>query len=487
MYNRYGKRNTEISGGDSVADGKGADKSAAKARRVIDIETEDRRERLKLILALTWPALAENVLATLVSMADTIMVSNLGEAAVAAVGLVTQPRFIVMSSFMALGIGTTALVARAKGRGDRDEARNAMCQSLLLALAIVVIVTGLMLAFAEPLIRMIAGDKNDEQAIVYAIQYFRVQIYGFPSLGLTFILTAALRGSGNTRAAFYANSAANIVNVIFNWFLIEGRWGFPRMEAEGASLATVLGQTVAFTFCLVLCLKKDQYCRIEKRFIRRVDIRMVERVAKIGLPAMAEQIIMRVGMLLFTMIAASLGTTLYSAHIVAMNIQSLSFTVGMSFGTASATLTGQSLGRRREDLARAYTGLTTRLCLVASVAVAVYLFFGGAQICTLYNVSEPEKIASVALVLRIVALSNPVSNTRFILNSSLRGAGDSKYTAWITLIGILVVRPVLAYLLVNFADLALTGVWIALVSDAFVCFALASYRWKSGKWAKIVV
>lgn len=172
-----------------------AERKVLARRSPIDIETENRSDRLKLILALTWPALAENVLATLVSMADTIMVSNLGEVAVAAVGLVTQPRFIVMSSFMALGIGTTALVARAKGKGDREEARNAMCQSLLLALAIVVIVTAVMLVFSEPLIRMIAGSKNEEQAIVYAVQYFRVQIYGFPTLGLTFIFTAALRGS----------------------------------------------------------------------------------------------------------------------------------------------------------------------------------------------------------------------------------------------------------------------------------------------------
>ena len=116
----------------------------------IDIETEDKRERRKLILQLTWPALGENLLSTLVSLADSAMVASLGTYAITAVGLVTQPRFIVFSAFMALGVGTTALVARAKGKGDPEEANKVLRQSLLMTVAILLVVCAIMFVFAEP-------------------------------------------------------------------------------------------------------------------------------------------------------------------------------------------------------------------------------------------------------------------------------------------------------------------------------------------------
>ena len=155
---------------------------------MIDIECESVRDRNLLILQLMWPALAENVLATLVSMADTIMVSALGTGAINAVSLCTQPRFIVFSAFMALGTGTTALVARAKGAGDREEANRALQQSLLLAAGIILLVCIAMLLWYQPLIRFIAGSNIAEDTIQSAFSYFRVQIWGFPMLGFTFIM-----------------------------------------------------------------------------------------------------------------------------------------------------------------------------------------------------------------------------------------------------------------------------------------------------------
>ena len=193
----------------------------------MDIEIDGSRERTKLILQLMWPALAENVLATLVSMADTMMVSTLGTTAVAAVGLVTQPRFIMMSAFMALGTGATALVARAKGKGDVREANQVLRQALILAAVVVAILCTVMILWCEPLIRFIAGANISEETVQLALDYFRIQVYGFPTLALTFIMNACLRGAGNTRAAFYSNTASNIVNVIFNYLLIGGNFGFP--------------------------------------------------------------------------------------------------------------------------------------------------------------------------------------------------------------------------------------------------------------------
>ena len=467
-------------------------------KQQIDIETPVHRDRDKLILSLTWPALAENILATLVSMADTIMVGALGAKAISAVGLVTQPRFIMLSAFMALGIGTTALVARAKGKGDQIEANHALKQSLVLSVGILIIVCTAMFIWMRPLIGFIAGKNIDQDSIRMACDYFQIQIYGFPFLGLTFMMNAALRGAGNTRAAFYSNTAANIVNVILNFLLIYSprdltlfgftfrMWG-AGMGVAGASLATIIGQFVAFLFCLYLLLSGNQYVSLRGGGSFKPDFPMIRRIAKVGMPAMIEQLIMRVGMMLFTLITTSLGDIPYATHIIAMNIQSMSFTTGMAFGTAATTLTGQSLGRKNPDLAKWYVSRTLRFNLAVSVLVALVLFFFGGPLASLYNNEEAAIISLAAVVLRIIAVANPMSNARFIYNSALRGAGDSTFTAISTFVGIVFVRPLVAVLLVFVFHIGLPGVWIALVSDALVCYALAIWRWKSEKWASIVV
>ncbi|MCL1796229.1 MAG: MATE family efflux transporter [Clostridia bacterium] len=451
-----------------------------------DIETESAGEMRSLILSLTWPALAENMLSTLVSMADTIMIAVLGSYAISAVGLVTQPRFIVFSAFMALGIGSTAMIARAKGEGDPQKANQILRQSLILSAGIVLLLCVLMAAFTSPLVRLIAGSEISEQTIHEAIVYLRIQIYGFPLLGLTYTINAALRGAGNTRAAFYSNAAANIVNVFLNYCLIEGKLGFPALGVAGASIATVIGQGVAFVFCLYLILNGKQYIRLELREGFRPDIDIFRRINKIGMPALMEQVVMRVGMLLFTMIVTSLGDTPYAAHIIAMNIQSMSFTTGMAFGTAATTLTGQCLGRKRIDLAKEYVRRTQRLDYIVSVVISVLLIVCGGPLARLYT-DEALIIAMVAQVLTIVSVSNPTSNARFVYNSALRGAGDSRYTAIITFIGILLVRPLVSAVLVYVFHMGLVGIWIALISDAVVCFVFARRRWFTESWATIRV
>lgn len=458
---------------------------ASTKRNLPDIECSSASEQRKLILLLMWPALAENLLSTFVSIADTVMVSALGTLAVNGVGLVTQPRFIVLSAFMALGVGTTSLVARAKGEGDPEKANRILWQSLLMAMVIVLALGVLLFFFNEPLIRMIAGGNISEETIKMGVDYFRIQIYGFPVLCLTFIINAALRGAGNTKAAFYSNAASNIVNVILNYCLITGQLGFPALGVEGASIATVVGQCVAFVFCLTLITRGKQYVCLRPRNLQlRFDKKICQSIARIGLPAMLEQVIMRAGMLLFTVIVTSLGDTSYSTHIIAMNIQQLSFTTGMSFGTAATTLTGQCLGRRKPELAKAYVRETQRMGYLVSFVVATILFFFGGAAARMYT-DDPIIIAMAGGVLQIVALSNPLSNARFVYNSALRGAGDSKYTARITFVGILLTRPLVAILTVYVFHLDLTGVWLALVSDALVCYFLARRRWFTDKWAAI--
>jgi len=456
----------------------------------VDIDVSTAAERRKIIIGLAWPSLAENVLSSLVNMVDTIMVSGLGTQAISGVNLAVQPRFIMLSVFMAMNVGCTALAARFKGAGDREGANNVLRQSLMLSAFLCIIVCGLMLIFNEPLIRYIAGSEIAEETIQMGIDYFRIQLWGFPLTALTFAINAVLRGVGNTRAAFYNNSVANVVNVILNYCLIHGNLGFPAMGVEGASLATVIGQGVALAMGLYVVMSGNQYVHLHFHVKWKPDFSLVGRILKIGLPAMVEQLFMRVGMLMYTTTVTSLGDNAYSAHVIANNIQQLSFTTGMAFGTAATTLTGQSLGKKKPDLARTYLKDVCMLAIMVSILIGFGLFFFGGKVALLYT-DDMVVIGLAVQALTLVAFAQPFQSCRFVFTSALRGAGDSRFTAIITLIGILIVRPLVSWLIVDWMQanwgLGLIGAWIALISDQMTCFVLAIVRYKQGKWATLKV
>jgi putative MATE family efflux protein len=341
----------------------------------------------------------------------------------------------------------------------------------------------------EILIRFLAGKNISEETIQGGLSYLRIQVYGFPTLSLTFTINAVLRGAGNTRAAFYNNTVANLVNVFFNYCLIGGNLGFPAMGVAGASLATVIGQCAALGMALMRVLGGREFVRLELKKLLRVDFSMIGRILNIGIPALIEQLILRVGMMLFTIIVTSLGDRSYAAHMVAMNIQQLSFTTGMAFGAAATTLMGQSLGRGRPDLARLYIKMTQRMSYLVSALVALLLFFGGGLIGSLYS-GDGDLIRLAANMLKIIALANPISNARFVYTAALRGAGDSRFAAVITFVGVLLIRPLISLVLIIPPlpfQIGLAGVWIALSSDGIICFALSRFRFMRGKWETIKI
>jgi len=458
-------------------------------REKLDIEVTSVADRRFLIVDLTWPSLAENLLASLLSIVDMIMVSSLGAYAISAVGLVTQPRFVLLASFMALSVGSTAMVARFKGAREQKNACTVFNQSLVMTLILTIVICGIMMFLGEPLIRLLAGSNISEMTIQAAISYFKIQIIGFPALSFTFCINAILRGVGNTRASFYTNATANLVKVFFNYCLISGNLGFPALGVNGASISTAIGQCAALCIAVYTVGSGKEYITFKASMLTHIDISMIRRILKIGMPAFAEQIVMRVGMMLFTVIVTSLGDLAYAAHMIAMNIQMLSFTTGMAFGTAATTLVGQSLGRVRTDLAKAYVKMTQNMGYIVSAFVAIAMFLGAEWIVSLHT-NDEEIIRQASLMLRIIAVVNPVSNARFIYISALRGAGDSFFAVIVTFVGVALVRPIISLTLISSAlpfQIGLTGVWIGLSSDGVICYLLSWMRFRRGKWANIRV
>ena len=318
------------------------------------------QDLLKETLRIAWPSMLESFLVALVGFIDTIMVSSLGTAAIAAVGLTTQPKFICLAVFLSLNVAVSALVARRRGQEEPEKANRVLVQAILITLGLTLIISTAAVVFADPIMRL-AGTAEDTHED--AVAYFRIITGGMVFNTLTMVINAAQRGAGNTRIAMKTNIVANAVNICFNYLLIGGNLGFPKLGIRGAAIATVLGTVVACGMSIRSTLHRDRFISLRGHIRVSFDRETMRAIANIGSSTLAEQLFLRIGFLTYSIIVANLGTTAFAAHQVGMNIMSISFSFGDGLSVASVALVGRSLGEQRRDLARIYGGMNRpRLC-----------------------------------------------------------------------------------------------------------------------------
>lgn len=436
------------------------------------------------IVRLAWPSLLELTLTQLTSMVDLMMVGGLGAWAITAVGLTTQPKFLLMTMFVAMNVGATAMVARYRGAGEHKKANEILKQALILTFSLSLVSSIFGFIFSEDMVRFMGAA--DAETLAGGTVYLRIQMIGLVPLALTSTFTATLRGVGHTRIAMVYNLVANAVNVMMNYVLINGHFGFPRLEVAGASLATIIGQLVAFGIALSVVLKGDHYLHLQLKEGFKIQLHHMRNIVNIGIPAMIEQLAMRAGMIVYARAVASLGTVVYATHQVTMNIQAMSFMTGQAFAVSATSLVGQSLGKKRPDMAQSYSNHTRRVGMATSLVLATTFFFFGRQIVSLYT-NDPAIIEQGTRILKLVALVQPFQSSQFILAGALRGAGDTRATMVITFLTVMLVRPSLALLFINRFHWGLDGAWIALVTDQVLRSSLVLLRYNSGKWKQIKI
>lgn len=441
-----------------------------------------RSEIRRTVINLSWPAITEMMLVSLVNIADMIMVGRLGEVegprAIAAVGLSNQPIFFAMAVFMALNVGTTALVARFTGAGEPEKANETAKQTAVIASCLALIIGTAGFFAAEKIIRFMGAEP---EVLPLGITYFRIVSISMIFTTLSMGLSAVSRGAGDTRTPMRVNMTANIVNVIGNYMLIYGKFGFPALGVAGAALATAFARVVASSMMIYAIMSGKAHIKISFRDGYRFNREIVSRIAKIGFPAALEQFVMRSGQVVFVRVVASLGTISVAAHQIALNIMSLSFMPGQGFGMAASTLIGMNLGAKRPDIAEKCGHETRWLGMLVASAIGLLFFFGGQRIVSLYN-TNPAVISQGALALKIVGLVQPAQATQFILAGGLRGAGDTKWPLYSTAVGVWGVRVLLATVFVTYLQWGLVGAWTAMALDQFTRSLFIGLRFRSGQW-----
>ena len=437
------------------------------------------------VLQMAWPAVCESFFVALAGMVDSLMVSSMGASAVAAVGLTTQPKFMGLALFFAMNVSVSALVARRKGEKRQHSANEILLTAILFVIAAAVVISAACVVFADGIISF-CGSSADTHAP--AVIYYRIIMGGMIFNVLSMVINAAQRGSGNTVIAMRTNLVSNLVNIVCNYLLIQGHFGFPALGIAGAAIASVFGTVVACVMSFASLLHKDGFVSIHYLVQQRVRPSMepVESIVKLGFSVFIEQVLMRVGFMSTAVMAAKMGTYALAAHQVGMNILGLTFSFGDGMQVAAVALIGKSLGENKPDLAWQYGKTCQRIGLCISCCLAVFYFFGGEALYGLFF-EEREIIAIGVGIIRTVIFIVLFQISQVIYMGCLRGAGDTTYTAVASTISVTIIRTGASYLFGFALGFGMIGIWMGVLADQMCRFILSAIRFKQGKWTRIKI
>lgn len=444
------------------------------------------------VFSLAMPAVGEQLLNTAVGLADVYLVGHLsmetakllgyGSAeAISVTGLANQMIFLVSTIFMSVAIGSTALIARAFGGGDREQANQVVQQSIVLG-----IVFGLLsmvggLIFARPFLRLL---DIPPELLQLGVDFLHVASISFAPAMLLFVGTACLRGAGDTRTPLWIMLGVNLVNILICWLLINGRFGLPAMGIVGAAIGASTGRILGGIVIIILLLRGMAGLKLNPRL--KADFGMIKRIMNIGIPAAIEQFVFQGAMIIFARFVINLGTTAYAAHNVAFSIQSVSFLAGMGYATAVTTLVGQSLGAKRPEDARKSTEEALLQCGVIMIVLGAILVSFPGWFLRLFTL-DMNVVAAGHFPLQVAGIIQLAFALNMIFSGALRGAGDTRWPLYIKLISTWGVRLPVTMLMVGWLGYGLPGIWFAMCLDFTIQGILAAWRFKSGKWQKIEV
>lgn len=435
------------------------------------------KELLARTMYIVWPSVLESFLVAFLGMLDTLMVSVLGTYAIAAVGLATQPKLVGLAVFLSINVSVSVIVARRAGEGKRESANKFLLQMLLVSSVLSIGIGALCVVLADPIIRFVGSEPETHAE---AVAYFRMVMGWMVFNVVSLVINAAQRGAGNTKISIRTNTVSNIINIVFNYLLISGKCGFPALGVRGAAVASVLGSVVACAMSVLSLFHKDGFLNI--RFMRglKPEKETFQAVFRVGASSFAEQVIQRAGLLLFAAMVARLGTDAFAAHQIGLNFIAISFSFGDGLAAASVSLIGQSLGQKRSDLAQIYGGICRRIGVLFALGFsAVFLLFGR-EFFRLYSSNEIVIDYGVT-IMRIMTVIAFLQIMQVVFSGCLRGVGDTKFAAWISLLGTTLVRPIAAWVLCYPMKMGLAGAWIALTIDQAVRFFLSWLRFRLGR------
>ena len=427
------------------------------------------------LIKLTIPLLIEQFLTMAVGMADTMMVSHAGEAAISGVSLVDMINNLIIVLFAALATGGAVVVSQYLGAREQKKADESSGQLILLSAILGIVVGALCILFARPLIRVCYGSI-DEDVFEAGVLYLQITSLSYPFLALYNAGAALYRSMGNSQISMRVSILMNVINVVGNAICV---FGFG-MGVDGVAWPSVVSRATAAIIILMCCYRKGQMLTVP--MTARLDGRLAKRILGIGIPSAFENSLFQAGRILVVSMISTFGTVQIAANAVANNLDGMGCIPGQAISLAMIAVVGRCVGASDNEQAVYYT---RKLLLWAYVAMGI---FNGAilillrPIVGIYALSGETMELAILLVRIHAGCAIVMWPASFVLPNALRAANDVRFTMVVSILSMAVWRLGFSYLLGVQMGYGAVGVWIAMVVDwvcRVTCFIV---RFRSGAW-----
>ncbi|NSJ25779.1 MATE family efflux transporter [Blautia glucerasea] len=433
----------------------------------------------KMLKSILVPVILEQLLNSFMGTADTMMVSNVGSAAISAVSLVDSINVLLIQAFSALAAGGTIICAQYMGQRNYERANKSARQVLFIILSISAAVTILCLLFKDPLLHFIFG-KVDADVMEASSVYFLFSAASYPFIALYDSGASIFRAQENTKGPLIISVISNVMNIVGNAILI---WGF-NMGVAGAAIATLVSRI----FCAVVVLwqlRKDRQPIVVRDYLKiRPDRKLIGRILGLGIPSGIENSMFQLGKLAIQSTVSTLGTTAIAAQAMTNNLEMLNGTAAMGVGIGLMTIVGECIGAGREDEAVYYV---KKLSCVAEMIIigCCLLVFALTKPITILGGMEPESARMCFQMMAWITVVKPlVWVVSFIPAYGMRAAGDVRFSMITSCVSMWVFRFCLCVFLIRVIGMGPLAVWFGMFTDWTIRGIVFLWRFHSRKWLK---
>lgn len=431
----------------------------------------------KALKKMIIPLFLEQLLVMLVGLADTLVVSYAGEAAVSGVSLVNQFNTIFIYLFTALASGGAVVISQYIGRKAMDAAGESASQLLMFSTVFSALVGVLILIGNKQMLRLMFG-KVENDVMQACIIYLRISAYSYPALAIYNSGAALFRSIGKTSVTMYLSIMSNMINIIGNLigvFVL-------RAGVAGVAYPSLVARTFSAIVITVLCFEKKNGVVYAQRWIFQWNKDFMRHILRIAIPNGMENGIFQLVKVALSSIVALFGTYQIAANGVAQSIWSLAALAGAAMGPVFITVIGQCMGNGDTKAADIYFKKLTKITVLFSSGWNLLIFLLTPFFMRFYAL-EPETKQLVILLVLIHNLFNAIAFPfSGALSNGLRAAEDVKFTMYVSIISTIAVRLLLSWILGIILQMGVIGIAAAMVCDWVIRAVIFFWRQKSGKW-----
>lgn len=433
------------------------------------------------LLILTLPIVIQNLINSLLNMADTVMIGRLGEVELASVGIANQFFFFYSLILFGINAGGAMFISQYWGKNDLKNIRSTMSISLLSTLLISIIFTLIGINLSENIIRIF---NPNIQVVFYGSSYLKIVAFSYLFTGITISYAFASRSIENTVLPMVANMVGLFVNILLNYGLIFGNFGLPELGVRGAAIATVIARIIESILIITYIYWKKVIIDIGLKDIKLIDRKFMRIIFLGTLPILINEFVWGLGNITYNIIYARIGVSATATMQITTTIMNLFMIVIMGLGNSSVVVIGKEIGANNIDKAKLFGKRLYKTSLLVGFFIAVVVFFNAGNLVNLFNMPDNVLLdTKMTLQVNSIILLFRTYNFMMIVGI-LRGGGDSKYavitqgfTMW--LIGI----P-LAYVGAFIFKFPIYGVIGLCTLEELIKMFILNRRFKSGRWVK---